>query len=609
MRLFKGHQRIRIYLKKKGRCAICSSLLQLDSWEADHIIPWSRGGPTEVWNGQPLCATCHALKMTQHPFELYLPNSISLREWQRDFCAKFLRYSETQILLSAEARKAFILNAFPASGKTFAQLTCAKYLLGTGLCNFLVILVPSDKLRSDFVGEAQKFGIHLYGKTQMRPNFSFHQGVVLTYQQLSSEANVSLVRLWVGSHDTFVSADEIHHLSENNTWGDNFELAFAESKVRLLTTGTPFRSDNSRIPWCHYHRVSEHLEELDLDGDSSYSYGYSDALADGNVREVVFPIWKGRVRWKTTDSSGNIEEYDHTFADRLEDFYPELTPQQVEQLANQRNASAIDAETQYIRDQIKDADTELLQIRQMHPWAGGLIVCQFRDHANRVAEIVREITGEDPVLVHGDIDRAKDQLKSFQKDTSSRRSRWLVTVQMVTEGVDIKHLRVLIYATNKTAPLFWTQVLGRILRYEKEAPLEQTAVFYQYGDERLVEYAMRIEEAIQTFRRLEDKTQTSSTSREKSERQLKQTDVISAEGEGDKRVFGGESFEESQIRSVQEAARQINMDPTKLFALLQAAGGVDFWENQYKALDELNQRKREDNHDSTPDTLSNDGDL
>ena len=52
---------------------------------------------------------------------------------------------------------------------------------------------------------------------------------------------------------------------------------------------------------------------------------------------------------------------------------------------------------------------------------------------------------------------------------------------MVSEGIDIPHLRALIYLTTTTAPLTWTQILGRILR--KEAGVgEQCAHFYQYDD-------------------------------------------------------------------------------------------------------------------------------
>ncbi len=41
---------------------MCGAKLTLKNWEADHIIPYSKGGKTENWNGQALCSTCNREK-------------------------------------------------------------------------------------------------------------------------------------------------------------------------------------------------------------------------------------------------------------------------------------------------------------------------------------------------------------------------------------------------------------------------------------------------------------------------------------------------------------------------------------------------------------------
>lgn len=38
---------------------------------ADHIIPWSRGGPTALWNGQLLCVKHNLAKSNSMPTRLY----------------------------------------------------------------------------------------------------------------------------------------------------------------------------------------------------------------------------------------------------------------------------------------------------------------------------------------------------------------------------------------------------------------------------------------------------------------------------------------------------------------------------------------------------------
>lgn len=60
-RLFSNKQKHEIYLRADGLCGICGR----DPgkiWHADHIHPHSRGGKTEVVNGQLLCGGCNSRK-------------------------------------------------------------------------------------------------------------------------------------------------------------------------------------------------------------------------------------------------------------------------------------------------------------------------------------------------------------------------------------------------------------------------------------------------------------------------------------------------------------------------------------------------------------------
>lgn len=62
-RTFNEDQRIEIYLKNSGLCQQCladglpenEARVPWSEFEADHIIPWIKGGPTKPWNGQVLC--------------------------------------------------------------------------------------------------------------------------------------------------------------------------------------------------------------------------------------------------------------------------------------------------------------------------------------------------------------------------------------------------------------------------------------------------------------------------------------------------------------------------------------------------------------------------
>ena len=56
------------------------------------------------------------------------------------------------------------------------------------------------------------------------------------------------------------------------------------------------------------------------------------------------------------------------------------------------------------------------------------------------------------------------KIKAFKEVTS--RHDWIVAVQQVSEGVDIKRIRSIVWLTNKKTHLLFLQILGRAIRWE-----------------------------------------------------------------------------------------------------------------------------------------------
>ena len=67
----------------------------------------------------------------------------------------------------------------------------------------------------------------------------------------------------------------IHHGGDAKTWGEAIREAFGDATRRLALTGTPFRSDDSPIPFITYEPDSAGA----LRSKADHSYGYADALA------------------------------------------------------------------------------------------------------------------------------------------------------------------------------------------------------------------------------------------------------------------------------------------------------------------------------------------
>ena len=62
VRAFSDKDKSKAYAIQKGICPLCKKHFDQDQMHADHIIPWSKGGPTSFDNLQMLCTECNIKK-------------------------------------------------------------------------------------------------------------------------------------------------------------------------------------------------------------------------------------------------------------------------------------------------------------------------------------------------------------------------------------------------------------------------------------------------------------------------------------------------------------------------------------------------------------------
>ncbi len=62
LRAFDEADRVTMYHRQGGKCAMCGLPFEFKEMHGDHIIPWSKGGKTTLDNGQMLCAKCNLKK-------------------------------------------------------------------------------------------------------------------------------------------------------------------------------------------------------------------------------------------------------------------------------------------------------------------------------------------------------------------------------------------------------------------------------------------------------------------------------------------------------------------------------------------------------------------
>ena len=384
------------------------------------------------------------------------PADRPLREWQTAALAR----------VAAHRERSFLASATPAAGKTTFGLRVAWEMLASGRVRRVVVVAPTTHICRQWAADASRYGIDLEPN---RPNSEGREpadrhGVAVTYQTLAAGPGVH--RAGCASRPTLVIADEPHHMGEHAAWGSRALKAFEEASFRLLLSGTPFRSDSTAIPWVRY----------DDDGVSraDFAYGYTDALIDRVCRPITFQPYDGEMEWM---SDGR----------RRSAAFSVLLPQ-VE--SARRLRTALDADGDWLGEVLRDADARLTQVRSAgHADAGGLVVASDKEHAVRIAERLERIAVERPEIVTSDEPDASARIAAFSSGTR----RWLVSVLMVSEGVDIPRLRVGVYATAARTELFFRQVIGRFVR-RTPTPRAQMSYLFMPADPRLKALAAQIEE-------------------------------------------------------------------------------------------------------------------
>lgn len=374
----------------------------------------------------------------------------SLRAWQAEALEAYFAADGPDGV--GRGPRDFLAAATPGAGKTTFALRLASELLRRGVVERIVVVAPTEHLKTQWADAAARVGIRLDPRFSNRhrvPARHYH-GVAVTYAQVAVKASVH--RRLVDDTRTLVILDEVHHGGDALSWGDALREAYARATRRLLLSGTPFRSDTAPIPFVEYHPNEKGIRLSRTD----YSYGYGRALADGVVRPVLFLVYAGRMRWRT--KAGDELEA-HLGQDNTKD------------VTAQAWRTALDPEGDWIPAVLRSADRRLSEVRQDVPDAGGLVIATDQTAARAYAGLLRGLTGEEPAIVLSDDAAASGRIERFASSTT----RWMVAVRMVSEGVDVPRLAVGVYATSASTPLFFAQAIGRFVRARRRG--ETASVF------------------------------------------------------------------------------------------------------------------------------------
>jgi len=379
--------------------------------------------------------------------------NLSLRTWQKNCLSKAIEIYQT-------GQQNFMCVAAPGAGKTRFSASLAKSLLDVDHIDFVLCFAPSVSIQNSI---QETFRIILNDRFDGRLGA---KGLVITYQGIQY-AYQELAHV-IKNYRVLIISDEIHHCasgvsSTSNQWGQLLVSLISEGNPLTLTlSGTPWRSDSTKIALQSY---SGEPQELDTD----FVYGLGDAVRDKVCRRPNLILLDN----SSIDVQENAET--HKFSSIRQAIEAEKLKYS-ELLTHQDSLSQL----------MTYAHEELIRIREKHPQAAGLVVASSIDQARRISQFIITNFNESSIVVSYDQIDAHDKIRDFQNSETD----WIVSIGMVSEGTDIPRLQICAYLSNVRTELYFRQVLGRILRINKEQ--DEPCSMIAFAEPKLIEYSERI---------------------------------------------------------------------------------------------------------------------
>lgn len=415
---------------------------------------------------------------------------LTLRPWQTECAVK-------ADLWFKEGNRTFLMNVAPGGGKTKASCVIAKNLIDQGEIDCVVAIAPRKTVVQqwavDFQDICGRTMLPITGNNDLNiPGIDF----AITWNSLN-DASAAFYQICQNKRVLAV-CDEHHHAGRDNPWGNGADNAFSFAKHTLVLTGTPIRSDGSESVWIAY----DNRGQISHPSAGTYTLPYGEAVDLGYCRPISFHRHEGNftVTFQDGDTaavsgSGLEHASDRVMSipplRRALDFY-KLACSPI--LAPDGKPDTQSYQATILEWGIQKIDDLRLQMANV----GGLVIAPSIDIAEHMADLLEILEGERPFVVHNQVGNAEEKIKAFRQGNS----RWLVSVGMVSEGVDIPRLRVLVYLPYAKTQLAFRQAMGRVVR--NNGPHDSTRAYVIMPSfERFNEYALRVEQEMSPRHRRE----------------------------------------------------------------------------------------------------------
>lgn len=386
-------------------------------------------------------------------------NGFVAREWQGIMLTEYLAGESERVARSESGQDVFCLYAGTGAGKTKAAAFLAGKLLDTNAIKSIAFICPNHSILEKSVHDFRRYfdiGLTTKVSSVLRDGIpGFSEGYATTYQQLIQEP--SLHRRVTQKHAPMLAIfDEIHHLGDKTGWGDAAVEAFGPCPRVLALTGTPFRSDNRVIPFVHYEdRDDGSLRRFRA--DHSYNLGKCIAHKVCRVPDIVLVTTEVEIRYPFDNGTEILSDNDEAMS--IED---------AQQVLAASVAPRAKTRLAMLEMGLRTCKVEGRKVVVSLGGATKAKTAAIDDARYHITEELKALgyTSADYEVVVGKDKEARRKIAAFDKS-----DKWiLISIQMVSEGVDIPSLSAMIDLSTITAKQTMVQRLGRILRLRENDP-------------------------------------------------------------------------------------------------------------------------------------------
>lgn len=421
--------------------------------------------------------------------------NLKLRPWQQEARAKAIQW-----LLIDKKDRHFLINAAPGAGKTLASCAIAKELIDRGEIDRVIVIAPLAEVVNQWADDFRWVTGRHMAKVTARDGDIDALGVDVCATWSAVQSLMPELQAVCNHAKVLVICDEHHHAAVEAAWGNGADSAFTSAAFVLVLTGTPIRSDGAKSVWLAY----DDFGSINHPADGTYTLTYGQAVDLSYCRPVTFHRHEGKFT-VDLDPQTKIQVSGKSPAklpiglNRIPglqaalDFYRLARTPQFE--ADKKTPLI----SGYQATMLEWGSQKLAELRLRMPDAGGLVIAPSIEMAEYMVDLLEILDGERPYLVHSQMPNPEAKIKAFR----NTQKRWLVSVAMVSEGVDIKRLRVLVYLPNPMTELAFRQAVGRVVR--TAGPDDDTRAYVVMPSFETFEvYARRIEDEMSPSARAKD---------------------------------------------------------------------------------------------------------